>query len=123
MNVALWIIQVLLALTFLAAGSMKLARPRVALAGQMGWVQDFGDAQVKGIGALEVLAAVGLVVPPLVHIAVFLTALAAVGLVLLMVGAAATHLRRHEPQMVAVNGVLLVLAAVVAIGRFGPYPF
>jgi len=123
MNIALWIIQVLLALTFLASGGMKLARPRLALAGQMAWVQDFSDAQVKGIGALEVLAAIGLVVPPLLHIAVFLTPLAAVGLVLLMAGAAANHLRRHEPQMVAVNGVLLILAAVVAIGRFGPYRF
>jgi uncharacterized membrane protein YphA (DoxX/SURF4 family) len=122
MNIALWIIQVVLALTFLAGGTMKLVRPRLALAGQMGWVQDFGDAQVKGIGALEVLAAVGLVAPPLLHVATFLTPLAAVGLVLLMLGAAATHLRRHEPQMLAVNGTLLVLAAVVAIGRFGPYP-
>jgi uncharacterized membrane protein YphA (DoxX/SURF4 family) len=119
MNIALWIIQVLLALTFLASGSMKLARPRLALAAQMGWVQDFSDAQVKGIGAL----AIGLVVPPLVHIAVFLTPLAAVGVVLLMAGASATHLRRHETQVVAVNGVLLILGVVVAIGRFGPNPF
>ncbi len=123
MNIALWIIQVLLALAFLMAGGLKLTRPRLALAGQMAWVQDFSDAQVKGIGALEVLAAIGLLVPALVHVAAFLTPLAAVGLVLLMTGAAATHLRRHEPQMLAFNGVLLILAAVVAIGRFGPYPF
>jgi uncharacterized membrane protein YphA (DoxX/SURF4 family) len=123
MNIALWIIQIVLALVFLAAGVTKLARPRLALAGQMGWVQDFSDVQVKGIGVLEVLAAIGLVVPPLVHIAVFLTPLAAVGLVLLMLGAAATHLRRHEPPMVAGNGALLILAAVVAVGRFGPYHF
>jgi len=57
------------------------------------------------------------------HIATFLTPLAAVGLILLMGGAIATHVRRREPQMVAVNLVLLVLAAVVAIARFGPYPF
>ena len=123
MNIALWIIQVLLALTFLASGTIKLARPRLALAAQMPYVQDFGDAQIKGIGALEVLAAIGLIVPPLLHIATFLTPLAAVGLILLMLGAIATHLRRREPQMVAVNGVLLILAAVVAVGRFGPYPF
>ena len=123
MNIALWIIQVLLAITFLVSGGNKLTRPRLALAGQMPYVQDFGDAQVKGIGALEVLAAIGLVVPPLVQVAAFLTPLAAVGLILLMAGAAITHLRRREPQMVAVNGVLLILAAMVAIGRFGPYPF
>ncbi len=86
-------------------------------------VEDFTDTQVNGIGALEVLAAVGLVVPPLVHFATFLTPLAAVGIIRLMGGAAATHLRRREPQPVAVNGILLILAVVVAVGRFGPYPF
>lgn len=123
MNIALWIIQVILALVFLAAGVTKLTRPRLALAGVMGWVEDFNDAQVKGIGTLEVLAAIGLVLPPLLHIAPFLTALAATGVVLLMVGAAITHLRRGEIPMVAGNLILLVLAAVVAVARFGPYPF
>ncbi len=123
MNIALWVIQVLLALVFLAAGVTKLARPRLALAGQMAWVEDFTDAQVKGIGVLEVLAVFGLIVPPLLHIAVFLAPLAATGLVLLMIGAAATHLRRGEMPMAAGNLALLVLAAVVAFGRFGSYHF
>lgn len=123
MNIALWVIQVILAIAFLGSGVNKLARPRLALAGQTPYVEDFSDSQIKGIGALEVLAAIGLVVPPLVHFATFLTPLAAVGLILLMGGATATHVRRREPQMVAVNGVLLILAAVVAVGRFGPYPF
>ncbi len=123
MNASLWIIQVLLALVFLAAGLTKLSRPRVALAGQMAWVDDFSDRQVKGIGVLEVLAAIGLTAPPLLHTATFLTALAATGLVLLMLGAAVTHVRRREAPMVAGNLVLLILALVVAAGRFGPYPF
>lgn len=123
MNIALWIIQVVLALTFLGSGVTKLSRPHLALVGQLPYVADFSDNQVKGIGTLEVLAATGLIVPPLLHISTFLTPLAAVGLILLMGGAIATHLRRREQQMVAVNSVLLILAAVVAIGRFGPYPF
>jgi uncharacterized membrane protein YphA (DoxX/SURF4 family) len=123
MNIALWIIQLLLAVTFLGSGVNKLARPRLALAGQMPYVQDFSDMQVKGIGTLEVLAAIGLVVPPLLHVATFLTPLAAAGVVLLMGGAAATHVRRREPRMVLVNAVLLILAAVVAVLRFGPYHF
>ncbi len=123
MNIALWIIQVLLAITFLGSGITKLARPRLALVGRLPYVADFSDTQVKGIGTLEVLAAIGLIVPPVLHIATFLTPLAAVGLILLMAGAIATHVRRREPQMVAVNLVLLTLAAVVAIGRFGPYSF
>jgi uncharacterized membrane protein YphA (DoxX/SURF4 family) len=120
MTIALWIIQGLLALAFLVSGVTKLTRPRLALARQMAWVQDFDDFQVKGIGVLEVLAAIGLVVPPLLHVGTFLAPLAAVGIVLLMLGAAATHLRRREPQMVVVNMLLLVLALIVAIGRFGP---
>ena len=122
MNIALWIIQILLSLTFLGSGITKLARPRLTLVGQLPYVADFSDSQVKGIGTLEVLAAIGLIVPPVLHIATFLTPLAAVGLILLMGGAIVTHVRRREPQMVVVNLVLLVLAAVVAIARFGPYP-
>src|SRR5713226_8654673 len=103
MNIVLWIIQILLGITFLGSGITKLARPRLALVGRLPYVADFSDSQVKGIGTLALLAAVGLI--------------------LLMGGAIATHARRREPQMVAVNVVLLVLAAVVAIARFGPYPF
>jgi uncharacterized membrane protein YphA (DoxX/SURF4 family) len=123
MNITLWIIQILLALVFLAAGLTHAGRPRLALAGRMAWVEDFTDVQVKGIGFLEVLAAIGLVVPPLLHVATFLTPLAGLGLVLLMAGAGATHLRRGELPNAAGNAVLLILAAVVAIGRFGPYHF
>jgi len=55
-------------------------------------------------------------------IAQVLVPLAALGLVLLMIGAVVTRARREEPSMIAVNVVLLVLAAVVPWGRFGPYP-
>lgn len=123
MNGTLWAIQVLLALVFAVTGAAKLTRPRLALAGRMRWVVDASDAQVKGVGLLEVMAAVGLVFPPLLHIATFLTPLAAVGVVCLMVGAAVTHIRIGEPQTLPVNVVLMVLGAVVAVARFGSYHF
>ncbi len=123
MNIALWIAQVLLALVLGMASLTKLSRPRLALAGMMRWVEDFTDLQVKGIGALEGLAVIGLIVPPLLHIGSFLTPLAAVGVILLMIGAAITHLRRGEPANAAGNMVLLLLAAFIAVGRFGPYHF
>jgi hypothetical protein len=122
-KIALWVIQLLVAATFLASSATKLALPRLALASLTPYVEDFTDGQIKGIGALELLAVIGLVVPPLLHVATFLTPLAAVGLILVMGGAIVTHLRRREPQGVAVSVVLLVLAAVVAVGRFGPYRF
>jgi len=123
MNVTLWVIQVLLAVVLAATGTIKLIRPRLSLQSQMAWVVDASDAQVKGIGALEVLAAIGLVAPPILHITMFLTPLAAVGVIFLMIGAMATHVRIGERDRIWVNVLLLVLAAVVAVGRFGPYPF
>lgn len=117
MNIALWIVNGLLALAFLAAGGMKLARPKDALsASGMAWVEDFSPGAVKTIGALEVLGALGLVLPRLTGIAEILTPLAAVGLVLTMVGAVVVHVRRKEPPAPAV--VLGVVAAVSAVLGF-----
>jgi hypothetical protein len=76
---------------------------------------------VKLIGTAELAAALGLILPAAARVAPVLTPLAATGLVVLMVLAAITHARRREPGGIAVNAVLLVLAAVVAWGRFGPY--
>ncbi|NYD58617.1 putative membrane protein YphA (DoxX/SURF4 family) [Nocardioides marinisabuli] len=124
MNIVLWIIAVALALVFLAAGAKKLAQPKDQLTTSgMEAVENLPAGAIKAIGALEVLAAVGLVVPAVLDVATVLVPLAATGLALLMVGAAITHARRKENQAVVVNGVLLVLAAVVAWGRFGPHSF
>lgn len=124
MNVVLWIVAGVLALAVLGAGGMKLARSREQLreAG-MGWVDDFSPGAVKAIGTAEVAGALGLVLPPLVDVATWLAPLAAVGLLLTMLGAVVVHLRRGETPMVVPPLVLGVLAAVVAWGRFGPYPF
>ncbi|MFC9766550.1 DoxX family protein [Rhodococcus jostii] len=125
MNIALWIIASLLALTFLAAGAMKLAQPKDKLAANpnMAWAEGFSPATIKLIGVVEVLAAVGLILPAALGIVPVLVPLAAVGLVLLMIGAAITHARRKENQVIVMNVILLALAAVVAWGRFGPYAF
>jgi uncharacterized membrane protein YphA (DoxX/SURF4 family) len=118
MNIALWIVQILLAIAFGMAGLTKIIQPKEKLAAQMGWVEDFAPTTVKVIGALELLGAIGLILPLLIGILPWLTPLAAIGLVLTMLGAMATHLRRGENQMLAVNLVLLLLAAFVAYGRF-----
>ena len=122
MAIALWVAQVLLAVAFLGAGATKLSQPKEKLAKNMAWVEDFSQPAVRLIGALEVLGAIGVVLPALTGILPWLTPLAALGLVLLMVGAALTHLRRTEYGNVAVNAVLLVLAAFVAYGRFFVLP-
>ena len=122
MDVAVWVLQVLLALAFLLAGVMKSTQPRQKLATNMGWVEDFSDNTVRTIGVLELLAGIGLLLPAVTGVATVLVPLAAVGLALLMVGAAATHRRRGELPMIGINAVLLLLAVVVAWARFGPYP-
>ena len=124
MNVVLWIIAGSLAAAFGAAGLMKLAQPKARLAESgMGWTEDFSDGAVKGIGALEVLGAAGLILPAALDIVPVLVPIAATGLALLMLGAAVTHARRKESTNIVVNIVLLALAAFVAWGRFGPYAF
>lgn len=124
MNVVLWIIAALLALVFVASGAMKVLRPKAQLKESgLGWVDDFGDGTVKVIGLADVLGGLGLVLPALVGVAPILVPIAAVALIALMIGALITHGRRKETPMVAVNIVLVVLLAVVAWGRFGPYAF
>ncbi len=125
MNTVLWILQALLAVAMLGAGAQKLTKTKEQLmaSGQMDWTEDFPEPQIKGIGTLEVLAAIGLILPALLDIAPVLVAVAASGVVLLMLGAAATHIRRKEPQMVVVNLVIAAIALFIAIERFGPHAF
>jgi uncharacterized membrane protein YphA (DoxX/SURF4 family) len=124
MHVALWIVAGLLAIAFLASGAMKLVQPKEQLvASGMPALENFSAGAIKAIGALEVLAAVGLILPAALGIAPVLVPLAAVGLVLMMVGATITHLRRHEVQAIVVPLALLAMAALVAWGRLGPESF
>ncbi|MBO1413046.1 DoxX family protein [Streptomyces sp. FH025] len=126
MNLALWIVTALLAAAYLLGGAFKMVTPkeRIAAAGRSGrWVEDFSAGGVKAIGAVEVLAAVGLVLPAVLDVAPVFVPLAALGLVLLMAGAAAVRLRRQEYRLVAVDVLYIVLAAFVAWGRLGPWSF
>jgi uncharacterized membrane protein YphA (DoxX/SURF4 family) len=122
MGIALWVVQGLLAAAFLVSGATKLSQPKEKLAKNMAWVEDFSPQTVRLIGALEVLGAIGVVVPAMTSVLPWLTPLAALGLVLTMIGAALTHLRRTEYGNIAMNAVLLILAAFVAYGRFFVLP-
>ena len=122
METALWIAQVLLAAIFLLTGTTKLTQPRLKMAaGPMRWAADVTDRQFRTIGLLEVLGAIGLILPAALGIAPLLTSLAAVGLVLVMVGAIYTHVRYDETERLAVPIVVLALALFVALEGFGTY--
>jgi uncharacterized membrane protein YphA (DoxX/SURF4 family) len=119
MLIAVWIVSGLLALAYLFSGGAKVVRPHSKVKLTMEFAEDFAPWQVKVIGILEVLGAIGLIVPELTHIAPILTPIAATGLVVIQVVAIIVHLRRHDsPKGLPVNIALLLLALFVAIARF-----
>ncbi|WP_019852968.1 DoxX family protein [Actinopolyspora mortivallis] len=125
MNLALWIVTGLLAVVMLVGGTTKLFVPKEKLASTAhgGWTDDFSVGFVKSLGALELLAAIGIIVPAVVGIAPIMVPVTAVCWVLLMIGAMITHLRRHEKTPVVANLIYLAMAAFIAWGRFGPESF
>lgn len=122
MKYALWIVQVLLALAFLAAGFMKLTMPIDQLAQSMVWPGDIPAWLVRFIGLAELAGGLGVVLPALTRIQPQLTPLAGAGLALVMFLAAGFHLTRGEFGFIVPNIVLLALAAFVAYGRWQVAP-
>jgi uncharacterized membrane protein YphA (DoxX/SURF4 family) len=125
LDLALWVIQVVLALAFLAFGGSHVFRFDFLAAGpRSGWVRAVGKANLRAIGVLEILGAIGLVVPAATETLPSLTSIAAAMLALLMVFAIAFHSRRPgEAQNIVLNVVLGVLSLAVAWGRFVVEPF
>jgi hypothetical protein len=126
MNLALWIVAGLLAFAYLMSGGSKMLVPREKMAKKMRgaeWVMDFSPGALKAIGAVEVLGAIGLILPALLGIAPILVPLAAIGLVLVMIGAVIVRIRRREFTYALMDLVYLALSAFVAFGRLGPAPF
>jgi hypothetical protein len=114
MNVALWVVQGLLAALFLFAGGTKLILPVEEMTKQMpmpGWFLRF-------IGVCEVLGAIGLILPWLLRIRPGLTPLAAAGLGIIMIGAVVTTLASGDIAMAPIPLVVGILAAFVAYGRW-----
>jgi hypothetical protein len=114
MLIAFWIVDGLAAIIFLAAGVLKLARPKDKLASSgLAWVEDFSTGPIKLIGLAEVLGAIGLVLPVALRIAEIVTPIAAIALAVLMVGAVFTHARRKETLVVPIVLVLLAVASAI----------
>jgi hypothetical protein len=119
MLIGYWILAGALALSSLFASGLKLTRTKEQLvASGQEWVEDFSPRTIKGIGVAELLGAIGLLVPPITHIAPVLAPIAAIGLAILQVGAGITHVRRRELRMLSANLPLVLLAVVVAVIGF-----
>jgi uncharacterized membrane protein YphA (DoxX/SURF4 family) len=122
MNVALWVVQVLLAVAYLAAGVMKASQPIDRLSKRMAWTGEVSPSLVRFIGIAEVLGGLGLILPMVTGIAPSLTIAAAVGLVLVQLLAFAFHASRGEVSDLPVNVVFLLLAVVIVYGRLAVVP-
>lgn len=121
MNVFLWIVQVVVAGMFAMSSLAKLTQPTDKLADKYPWVRDFSPTMVRFIGVMGMLGAIGLIAPAATGIAPILTPIAATGLAVMMVLAAAMHIRRKERSAVWLTAILFALAALIAWARFGPY--
>ena len=117
MNIALWVVQGLLALLFLMSGSMKAFTPLATMRKKMTWANDFPAAFVRFIGIAELLGAIGLIAPAVTGIQSWLTVAAAVGFVVVMVSASVFHTSRREYQHIGIPLVVLLLSMFVVLGR------
>lgn len=116
MNKLVWALQIVAALAFAGAGTMKLVTPADTLRAnpQMAWSKDFSNGAIKAIAGAEVLGGVGLIAPAATKILPVLTPVAGVSLGVLMAGAAWTHVQRGEPAVAPiVLGVLAVAAGLL----------
>jgi len=116
MNIALWIAQGLLAAVFLFAGGMKLVMPIDEMMKQM--PIPLPEWFVLFTGVVEVLGAIGVILPWLLRIRPSLTPLAAAGLVIVMIGATAYTLAAGQVAPALISLMVGILAAFVAYGRW-----
>lgn len=118
MNITLWIAQVLLAVTFIWAGAMKLFQPT-----ELPWLWVEENPGLVTISAIfDLLAGFGLVLPALLHIQPKLTIYAAYGTIALMIAASIFHISRRDSSQIGFNIFMLVLAVFVAWGRQKKFP-
>ncbi|NOU78277.1 DoxX family protein [Paenibacillus sp. LMG 31459] len=117
MNIALWIVQGIAAAGFVYSGWLKAFRYGQAKK-SWGWVSDVPKALVVFIGVAELLGAGGLILPYSLNIVPVLTPVAAAALAVTVLGGALFHIKRKEYREIGVNIVFIVLALIVAVGRF-----
>ncbi|WP_031521547.1 DoxX family protein [Streptomyces sp. NRRL F-5123] len=113
MDIAYWTVASLLALFYVYAGTLKLTRSRERLRPMMAWVDRMPLPAVRALGAVELLGAAGLVLPPLTGVAPVLAPAAAAGLLLLQAGAIPVHLTGEDRRITLNIGLVAVTAVTL----------
>lgn len=116
-NIALWVVQILLAVAFGFGGFIKMTWSMDMLTAQMVWPGALPVWLVRFIGVSEFAAGIGLVLPALTRIRPSLTVLAATGLALVMLLAVFFHISRGEYSVLGTNLAFGAMAVFVAWGR------
>lgn len=122
LNIALWVVQVLLAALYLMAGSTKLFQPIEEMAKMLPWVAEVPSGVVRFIGLSELLGGVGMLLPSILRIQPGLTPIAAVGLAVIQLLAAIFHVSKGETSVIGANILFMAMALFVAWGRMGKAP-
>jgi hypothetical protein len=115
--IAIWIASALLAVMYLASGSLKVVLPVASLHKRFPFSEDVKTGTTRVIGALEFLDAIGLMLPALLGVEEWLAPLAALGFVLLQSVAIMVHIRRGEASSIPLNVALLLIAAFICVAR------
>ncbi len=113
MEKVILVIQIGLFCVFMYFGLLKMFLPLEKIEKKVSWAHDYPYSRLKFFGFLEVLGALGLVLPHFLNIFPILTPVAATALAMIMAGAAMVHLRRDEFGMIALNIFIIFLLAGV----------
>jgi uncharacterized membrane protein len=116
-QILLWIAQILLSLCLGWAGIVKLFQPVEQLEMMWPWTGEVSPASVKLTGIIDLLGALGLLIPSLFRFKPVLTPIAAIGVILLMIAASVFHICRGEGYQIGFNSVVAVISAFIAYGR------
>jgi len=122
LHIALWVVQVLVALTLLWASAVKLFQPVEEVAALWPWAGEVPVAVLKFTGVVDLLGGLGLILPALLRIQPRLTPIAALGLVVLMCCASVFHIARGEGSQIGFNVLFAALSAFIAWGRLHKVP-
>lgn len=121
-NVALWILQTLVATMFIATGILKMSQPISSLSAMLPWTGQNSPIMVRGLGFLDVLGGVGILLPSLLRIKPQFTVITAFANIVLMICAIIFHVARGEASVIGFNFLLIAILTFIAWGRSSKVP-